>query len=83
MVSIETPIDREFEELLARMQGQTQLPKIEYKILLELSYMKNHFLHAKDLSAEVDFSSILIAKRCKKLADEYGFVEIDRSTSPH
>jgi len=83
IVVVETLVDHEFEALLASIQDQIKLPKIEYKILLELSYMKNQFLLARDLSEEVDFSSVLIAKKCKKLDEEYEFVERDKSTSPY
>lgn len=54
------------------------LPSIELGVLHELNG-SNEKMYARDLSEELDISSHLIAKRAKKLDEDKGLVDRDRS----
>lgn len=65
---------------LDRIDKTKLLPAIELGLLHELN-ASNEKMYARDLSEELDISSHLIAKRAKKLDEEKGLVERDRSES--
>ena len=65
---------------LERIDKTKLLPSLELGVLHELN-SSNEKMYARDLSEELDISSYLIAKRAKKLDEEKGLVERDRSES--
>ena len=54
------------------------LPSIELGVMHELN-SSNEKMYARDLSEELDISSHLIAKRAKKLDEDKGLINRDRS----
>lgn len=63
---------------LDRIDKNKLLSAIELSVLHELNG-RSEKMYARDLSEELDISSYLIAKRAKKLDEEKGLVERDRS----
>ena len=63
---------------LAKIDKTKLLPSIELGVLHELNG-SNEKMYARDLSEELDISSHLIAKRAKKLDEDKGLVDRDRS----
>jgi predicted AAA+ superfamily ATPase len=63
---------------LEKIDKTKLLPSIELGVLHELN-SRNEKMYARDLSEELDISSNLIAKRAKKLDEDKGLVDRDRS----
>ncbi|WP_429068385.1 hypothetical protein [Aeromonas bestiarum] len=63
---------------LDRIDKTKLLPALELGVLHELNATSEK-MYARDLSEELDISSHLIAKRAKKLDEEKGLVERDRT----
>ena len=63
---------------LDRIDKTKLLPAIELGIMHELNG-SNEKMYARDLSEELDISSQLIAKRAKKLDEDKGLVDRDRT----
>jgi len=63
---------------LDKIDKSKLLPSIELGLMHELN-SSNEKMYARDLSEELDISSHLIAKRAKKLDEERGLVDRDRT----
>lgn len=63
---------------LDKIDKSKLLPAIELGLMHELN-SSNEKMYARDLSEELDISSHLIAKRAKKLDEEKGLVDRDRT----
>ncbi|WP_338592393.1 helix-turn-helix domain-containing protein [Shewanella khirikhana] len=63
---------------LDKIDKSKLLPSIELGLLHELNG-SNEKMYARDLAEELDISSYLIAKRAKKLDEEKGLIDRDRS----
>lgn len=63
---------------LDRIDKTKLLPSLELGVLHELN-SSNKKMYARDLSEELDISSHLIAKRAKKLDEDKGLVDRDRT----
>ncbi|BDF93340.1 helix-turn-helix domain-containing protein [Pseudoalteromonas sp. KAN5] len=63
---------------LDKIDKSKLLPAIELGVMHELN-SSNEKMYARDLSEELDISSHLIAKRAKKLDEEKGLVDRDRT----
>lgn len=74
---------KEIEDLIVKYDNKPKLPEVEYAILHELLLQGTNSVYARDIAEETDYSSILIAFRCKKLDEEYAYVKRDTSCSPY
>ena len=83
IVNIIDNASKEIEELIFKYQNKPKMPEVEYDILHELLLQGVNSIYARDIAEETDYSSILIAYRCKKLDEDYGFVIRDMSSSPY
>ncbi|CQB52038.1 hypothetical protein [Vibrio cholerae] len=63
---------------LDKIDKSKLLPEIELGLMHELN-SRNEKMYARDLAEELDISSYLIAKRAKKLDEEKGLVDRDRT----
>lgn len=71
-------VSDEIKAELDKIDKAKLLPSIELGVLHELNG-SNEKMYARDLSEELDISSHLIAKRAKKLDEDKGLVDRDRS----
>ncbi|MBO2596329.1 winged helix-turn-helix transcriptional regulator [Shewanella algae] len=72
--SVSDDIKRELDKI----DRSKLLPSIELGLMHELN-SSNEKMYARDLSEELDISSYLIAKRAKKLDEEKGLIDRDRT----
>jgi hypothetical protein len=82
-VTIIENTSKEIEDLISMYDNKSKLPEVEYAILHELLLQGTNSVYARDIAEETDYSSILIAFRCKKLEEEYAYVKRDISCSPY
>lgn len=82
-VTIIENTSKEIEELIAKYDNKPKIPEVEYAILRELLLQGTNSVYARDIAEETDYSSILIAFRCKKLEEDYYYVKRDTSCSPY
>ena len=75
-VVVKEIVDAEFENIIKKINESEKLGVIEYSIMMEL-FNTDKALYARNISEEIDFSSQLVAARCKKLDNKKGY--IDRS----
>lgn len=72
--SVSDDIKRELDKI----DKSKLLPSIELGLMHELN-SSNEKMYARDLSEELDISSYLIARRAKKLDEEKGLIDRDRT----
>lgn len=65
---------------LDKIDKSKLLPAIDLGLLHELN-SSNEKMYARDISEELDISSHLIAKRAKKLDEDKGLIDRDRTES--
>ncbi|PWH03371.1 MarR family transcriptional regulator [Shewanella xiamenensis] len=71
-------VSDDIKKELDKIDKSKLLPSIELGLMHELN-SSNEKMYARDLSEELDISSYLIAKRAKKLDEEKGLVDRDRT----
>jgi predicted AAA+ superfamily ATPase len=71
-------VSDDIKKELDKIDKSKLLPSIELGLMHELN-SSNEKMYARDLSEELDISSYLIAKRAKKLDEEKGLIDRDRT----
>lgn len=74
---------KEIEDLIHKYSNTTKLPEVDYDILRELCLQNSGNVYARDIAEETDYSSKLIAARCKKLDEHYGFIIRNTKSIPY
>lgn len=74
---------KEIEELIIKYNNKEKLPEVDYAILHELSLQGAESVFARDIAEETDYSSNLIAARCKKLDEEFGYIVRNIQSNPY
>lgn len=82
-VNIIENFSKDIEDLILKYNDKVKLSEVEYAILHELLLNTGNGVFARDISEETDFSSMLVASRCKKLEQEYGYVIRNTTTTPY